>query len=141
MDTTTDSQARTPGVLNRLRHWLHGATPPPATVAVSPAAATPEVAPPVAATTGASPLVIDVRSLREFEGTALEGAIHLPLSDLEHGIGAVAPDLATPLVLYCASGGRSGMACMVLRQLGYTNVTNAGGLYAAAAKLQRNLRP
>jgi len=89
----------------------------------------------------AGPLVIDVRSLREFEALALEDALHLPLSDLERGIGAVAPDRATPLVLYCASGGRSGMGCMLLRQLGYTQVSNAGGLYAAAATLQRRLIP
>jgi phage shock protein E len=96
---------------------------------------------PAAGTSSGSPLVIDVRSLQEFEALALDGAMHLPLSDLERGIGTVAPDRATPLVLYCASGGRSGMGCMLLRQLGYTQVSNAGGLYAAAATLQRRLIP
>ena len=96
---------------------------------------------PAAAIHSVSPLVIDVRSLREFEALALEDAMHLPLSDLERGIGAVAPDRATPPALYCASGGRSGMGCMLLRQLGYTQVSNAGGLYAAAATLHRRLIP
>ena len=96
---------------------------------------------PAAGLHNASPLVIDVRSLREFEALALEDALHLPLSDLERGIGAGTPDRATPLALYCASGGRSGMGCMLLRQLGYTQVSNAGGLYAAAATLHRRLIP
>ena len=32
------------------------------------------------------------------------------------------------MVLYCASGARSGMAARVLKQAGYADVVNAGGL-------------
>ncbi len=85
-------------------------------------------------------LVIDVRSEREFEATAVQGAINLPLSQLEHRIREVAADAATPIALYCASGARSGIACRMLQQMGYADVRNAGGLYAAAANLQRELR-
>ena len=34
----------------------------------------------------------------------------------------------TPIYLYCGSGGRAEMAKQRLELLGYTNVTNAGGL-------------
>lgn len=100
--------------------------------------------PPVAAeplpTTSQAPLVIDVRSEREFQATALHHAVNLPLPQLAQRIGELATDKARPLVLYCASGARSEGGCQLLRQLGYTHVTNAGGLYAAAERLQREVR-
>jgi len=85
-------------------------------------------------------LLIDVRTEREFAQCAVVGAVNLPLSQLDQRIGTLAADTATPLVLYCASGARSGVACQMLRQMGYGNVSNAGGLYAAAARLQLGLR-
>jgi phage shock protein E len=85
-------------------------------------------------------VVIDVRSEREFHATAIEHAVSVPLPQLAQRIGEIAADKATPLVLYCASGARSGIGCGVLKQLGYTHVTNAGGLYAAAESLQREVR-
>jgi phage shock protein E len=85
-------------------------------------------------------VVIDVRSEREFHATAIEHAVNVPLPQLAHRIGEIASDKATPLVLYCACGARSGVGCGVLNQLGYTHVTNAGGLYAAAESLHREVR-
>jgi phage shock protein E len=85
-------------------------------------------------------LVIDVRTEREFAQSAVVGAINMPLSQLERRIGALAADPATPLVVYCASGARSSAACALLHQMGYGQVSNAGGLYAAAAQLQLGLR-
>ena len=85
-------------------------------------------------------VVIDVRSEREFHATAIEHAVNVPLPQLAHRIGELVADRATPLVLYCASGARSGIGCGVLKHLGYTHVTNAGGLYAAAESLQREVR-
>lgn len=85
-------------------------------------------------------LVIDVRSEREFQATALQGAINLPLPQLQCRIRDMVADPTTPLALYCASGARSGIACTMLQQMGYTEVSNAGGLYTAAASLQLDLR-
>ncbi len=85
-------------------------------------------------------IVIDVRSEREFRVTAIDHAVNVPLPRLEQCIRSLVADTATPLVLYCASGARSGMGCTMLQQLGYSNVSNAGGLYAAAAQLQREIR-
>lgn len=80
-------------------------------------------------------ILIDVRSPAEFAGGALEGALNVPLSELQSQISSVAADKQALIVLYCASGGRSGMGCALLQQMGYPNVTNAGGLFAAAAQL------
>jgi phage shock protein E len=84
---------------------------------------------------GRAPIVIDVRSESEFRSGALEGALNLPLQQLVERIAVVAGDAATPIVLYCASGARSGVGCTLLRRLGYADVANAGGVLEAAARL------
>jgi phage shock protein E len=78
-------------------------------------------------------LLLDVRSEPEFRSGAAEGALHVPLTARMHRVRELAPDLATPLQLYCASGARSALGCQLLRQLGYTEVTNLGGLREALA--------
>lgn len=65
-------------------------------------------------------LIIGVRSEREFLATAVDSAINLPLPQLEHHIRDLVTDKVTPLLLYCASGARSGIACTMLKQLGYS---------------------
>ena len=124
-------------ILQHVRRWLQAATQPLPSIAT---AVVPAAAPPSSTQRRDTMLVIDVRSEREFQATALQGAINLPLSQLEHRIREVVADEATPIALYCASGARSGIACMMLKQMGYADVRNAGGLYAAAASLQLELR-
>lgn len=70
---------------------------------------------------------IDVRTAEEYADGHLTGAIHLPHETIHQYIAKFVPDKATPVVLYCASGYRSGLAQRVLQQMGYTSVTNAGG--------------
>lgn len=90
--------------------------------------------------TSPEPLLIDVRSPGEYAGGYLEGAVNLPLDQLQAGIARVAPDLTQPIVLYCASGGRSGMGCMLLQQMGYRQVSNGGGIGMLAMSSQRPVR-
>jgi rhodanese-related sulfurtransferase len=78
-----------------------------------------------------------MRSEREFHATAIAHAVSVPLPLMQQRIGEMVADKATSLVLYCASGARSGFGCRVLKQLSYTH---AGGLYAAAESLQRQAR-
>jgi phage shock protein E len=70
--------------------------------------------------------VVDVRSPEEFRDGAYTGAVNIPLSDLGRRLAEIPKD--KPVVLYCASGARSGMAARVLKQAGYADVVNAGGL-------------
>ena len=83
------------------------------------------------------PLFIDVRSPGEFASGYLDGSLNLPLNLLQQGIGQVAPDLDTDLLLYCASGARSAFACAVLEQMGYTRARNGGGISMLAMTSQR----
>jgi phage shock protein E len=87
-----------------------------------------------------SPLFIDVRSAGEFASGHLDGALNLPLDQLQHGIAHVAPNLDQELVLYCASGTRSAFGCAVLQQMGYTRATNGGGVGMLALTSGRAVR-
>lgn len=82
-------------------------------------------------------LVIDVRSPGEFVAGHVEGAINLPLTCFAQEIPRVAPDKNVPIVLYCATGRRSGMACSFMVQNGYTQVSNGGGAASVAGGLRR----
>jgi phage shock protein E len=72
-------------------------------------------------------LWIDVRSEAEFAQGHLPGAILVPHDTIAAKIATLAPDKSQPIQLYCRSGRRSGIAAQVLKDMGYTAVTNAGG--------------
>ena len=74
--------------------------------------------------------IVDVRTPEEFIGGHVEGSINIPLSE----VTARLEELKTmqPLVLCCASGGRSGQATTYLAQQGL-DVTNGGGWSVVAA--------
>lgn len=72
-------------------------------------------------------LLIDVRTGEEYREGHIPGSIHLDLADAE-SIGDVAPDINQVLYVYCHSGMRSSQACAIYKSMGYTNVTNVGGI-------------
>lgn len=74
----------------------------------------------------ADSLLIDVRSSEEFSAGALPGAIRIGHDEIAAQIASIAPDKDSPLVLYCRSGRRSGIAKQSLEALGYRQVVNAG---------------
>jgi phage shock protein E len=74
------------------------------------------------------PLVIDVRTADEYRQSHVQDAINIPYEQIGSHIAAVAPDRTAPLVLYCRSGRRSGVAEQTLRRMGYRQIENKGGL-------------
>ena len=74
-----------------------------------------------------TPLVVDVRTPMEFSGGAYPNAINISLDELETRIDELGSK-DRDITLYCASGARSAYAQQLLRQMGYTNVKNGGGL-------------
>ena len=81
----------------------------------------------------ADSVIVDVRSPGEFQMGHVQGALLLPLSDLMGGAALPVEDKDTPIVVYCASGGRSSMAQALLAQMGYSRVTNGGSPQEVAA--------
>jgi phage shock protein E len=71
---------------------------------------------------------IDVRSAGEYAQGHVAGATLIPHDEIEAGIQDLQVEKDTPILLYCRSGNRAGKAQKRLEALGYTNVTNLGGL-------------
>ena len=71
--------------------------------------------------------VIDVRSSWEFADGHVEGALNIPLEEIPGRLSEI-QSLKQPLVVYCRSGNRSGMAQGFLSQAGISEVYNGGGL-------------
>jgi phage shock protein E len=84
-------------------------------------------------------ILIDVRSSGEFSSGHIEGALNLPLDRIDHDITSAVPDKATPLLLYCRSGARSGRACEIVTQMGYRATRNGGGVGSLALSLGRRV--
>ncbi|HEY8381237.1 MAG TPA: rhodanese-like domain-containing protein [Microvirga sp.] len=84
-------------------------------------------------------LVVDVRDGAEVAQTGkLKGALNVSRGMIEFRADAETPyhDAAfrkdRPIILYCASGGRSALAGKTLADMGYTRVHNLGGFKDAS---------
>ena len=72
--------------------------------------------------------LVDVRSQGEFQSGHLPRAIHIPLDEVPSKIDIIA-SLPRPIILYCHSGHRSGIAADYLQQHGVEQVFNGGGIF------------
>lgn len=84
-------------------------------------------------------VVIDTRTQEEFDQGHLPGAILIPYDEIDQRIGymyttcndvevaAFGPEKDAPILVYCRSGRRSGIAQGTLADMGFTNVVNGGG--------------
>ena len=73
--------------------------------------------------------VLDVRSPGEWKEGHVPGAQHIFLGDLRERIGEV--DRSKPIAAYCASGYRASIATSILKQEGFTDVSNVPGSWQA----------
>ncbi len=72
-------------------------------------------------------VVIDVCEAAEYQAGHVGGAKSIPLNELEARLPGAVKNKATPLVLVCASGMRSGRAVAIARKLGYENAQSLSG--------------
>jgi len=72
----------------------------------------------------AGALIVDVRTPAEFAQGHVEPSLNIPLDQIQGRLSEIAQD--RPVLLCCASGGRSGMAKQILERAGYQQVHNAG---------------
>lgn len=85
-----------------------------------------------------TPLWLDVRSLEEYQAGHVEGATLIPHSNINADSAAVLGSKDRMVYVYCRSGGRAGIAKQTLQELGFTRVTNLGGLAEARAHYQQH---
>ena len=72
-------------------------------------------------------VVVDVCEAAEYAGGHVVGARHAPLGELEQKLLGLVKNKATPLILVCASGARSGRAVAIAKKLGYEKALSLSG--------------
>jgi len=65
--------------------------------------------------------VVDVRTRAEFDAGHVPGAVNIPFDEIAQRTAEVGPP-STPVLLYCKSGRRSGIAGETLRKAGFTKI-------------------
>lgn len=65
--------------------------------------------------------VVDVRTPDEYAAGHVPGAVNIPYDEMEKRYAELGPP-ATPLLLYCHSGRRSGVAVQTLKEKGFTRL-------------------
>lgn len=71
--------------------------------------------------------LIDVRSEMEFAGGSVPGARNIPVQALGNFISSLNPE--RPIIVYCASGGRSALAANMLLSAGFNHVRDMGSIH------------
>ncbi|MEJ2682425.1 MAG: rhodanese-like domain-containing protein [Gammaproteobacteria bacterium] len=84
---------------------------------------------------------LDVRSASEYQTDHIDGALNIPHTEVAKRIHSAIPDKDTPVLLYCGSGRRAGIALEAMKAMGYTNLQNLGGLKQAQQHLKASALP
>ena len=74
------------------------------------------------------PIVVDVRSLEEYNEGHIPNAISVPLETIENEAETKLKNKNDLILVYCRSGRRSREAALRLIEKGYTNVIDFGGI-------------
>jgi rhodanese-related sulfurtransferase len=81
-------------------------------------------------------VLLDVRTVDEYASSHIPGSTNIPIQQIQN-VEIVITDKSTPLFVYCRSGRRSGEATTWLKNAGYTDVTNIGGIINYRGKLEQ----
>lgn len=81
--------------------------------------------------------LLDVRSPEEFLEGHLDGAIHIPLEELEEQMWRLNRD--HPIIVYCGHGSKSLIAARMLDRMGFLVMAAAGGLASYRGKYYKSI--
>lgn len=70
-------------------------------------------------------VILDVRTVSEYESGHLDGAINFPVDELSGRLSELNPDVE--LLVYCRTGNRSTTAVGILRENGYDRIYHMDG--------------
>lgn len=73
-------------------------------------------------------IILDVRTLEEFNNGYIEKAILIPDDEINDKAEKILKDKDQLILVYCHCGRRSKTASEALVELGYTNVSDFGGI-------------
>ncbi|MBI5240971.1 MAG: rhodanese-like domain-containing protein [Elusimicrobia bacterium] len=71
--------------------------------------------------------ILNVRTQEEYSGGHLERSVLIPVQSLPGRLSELPADKKTPILVYCAVGGRSSMAAGILKAKGYEAVHDMSG--------------
>lgn len=71
--------------------------------------------------------LVDVRSPEEYGSGHLDGAVNIPVGELDSRLAELEPK-DKPIVVYCASGFRSARAAKALSAAGFSEVGDLGSM-------------
>jgi len=71
--------------------------------------------------------ILDVRTPEEWAKGTIMGAIKMNIFDSDFNTQLNQLDKSQPVYVYCKSGGRSGKAAKIMKELGFTTVYNLNG--------------
>lgn len=87
----------------------------------------------------AMPLIIDVRTVQEWDKGHLEGAVLIPYDQIGEKIGSVVKNKSKTIYVYCRTGRRTKIAKDALEKLGYKDIVDLGPIEDAAKTLKRKI--
>lgn len=73
-------------------------------------------------------VLVDVRTVEEFATGYVAGSINIPIDDIASTFESQISNKDTRLFIICRSGNRSALASEQLKKMGYTNITDIGGI-------------
>jgi rhodanese-related sulfurtransferase len=76
---------------------------------------------------GTAPVIVDVRTRREYDRGHVPGAIHVAFYTLLVRQDSIPGPREAPVVVYCQHGPRAGVAKLALRLAGFTDVRYLDG--------------
>lgn len=75
----------------------------------------------------ADAVLLDVRTVEEFQNGHIPQSINIDVDEIYKATNLL-KDKSVPLFVHCLSGARSACAVNALKEMGYTNVKNIGGI-------------
>lgn len=81
-------------------------------------------------------VLIDVRTREEYSKAHIPGSLNIPLDELQTAESKIF-DKNTPLFVHCLSGGRSRQAVHFLKNSGYSDVTDLGGISYYSGEIEK----
>src|SRR5574337_942555 len=76
---------------------------------------------------GTAPLIVDVRTQKEYDRDHVPGAVHIPFYSIGSGLNDIGHSKADRVVLYCEHGPRAGIAGFMLFLSGYDKLYSLEG--------------
>lgn len=73
-------------------------------------------------------IILDVRTIEEYNDGHIPGAICIPNETIDENVVSKLPDKELLILIYCRSGNRSKQATKKLKDLGYLNLIEFGGI-------------